>query len=68
MQMQHMCNQTEKPGEVLRIITYTGRAPPERGTIFQASGIWKSRDFISVEVYERVAKSVILVRKKAQKG
>ena len=47
LQMQHMCNQTEKPGEVLRIITYTGRAPPERGTIFQASGIWKRRDFIS---------------------
>ena len=45
LQMQHMCNQTEKPGEVLRIIT--GRAPPERGIIFQASGIWKSRDFIS---------------------
>ena len=44
-----------------------GEAPPERGTIFrrQVNG----RVGISlVEEYERVVKSVILVRKMAQKG
>ena len=57
LQMQHNCNLTEKPGGgVLPIITYTGR--------LRQNGV----PFSAVEVHERVAKSVILVRKKAQKG
>ena len=36
--------------------------------IYPASSIWKSTGISLVEVFERVEKAVILIRKKAQKG
>ena len=41
--------------EVLLIMSYT-RGSGRKGYLFQASGIWKGRDF-TFEVYERVEKS-----------
>ena len=42
-------------------------APPEMGTFFPVSGIWKGSDFTSCNVWKG-RKSVILVGKKARKG
>ena len=53
--------------EVLPIMVYTGRLcpPRERDTFFRLKVYQRVRIF-PVEVYERVGKSVISVRKKAQ--
>ena len=45
-----------------------GEAPPERGIFFMASGQYERVGILLVEVYERVAKSVIWVCKRARKG
>ena len=41
--------------------------PPEMGTFFQASGIWKGSDFTICNIWKG-RKSVISVGKKARKG
>ena len=45
-------------------VTQSREAPPERGTFYQASGVWKDRDSLVV-VYARVGKSIIEVLKRA---
>ena len=45
-----------------------GRGVPGKEHISDLKHIWKGRDFTTVEVYERVGKSVISVDKTAQKG
>ena len=52
-----------REGRVLPIMTYTGGAPPERGTVFRLQ-VKKKVGVLQVEVYERVYS----VCKKAQKG
>ena len=44
-----------------------GVAPPERGTFFRLQ-VYEREEILLVEVYERVAKSVIWVCERAQKG
>ena len=55
------------PREYFLIMTYTGEAPSERGTIFRLQ-VYERVGILLLEVYERVGKSVISVGKKAQKG
>ena len=56
-------------GGVIRIMAYTGRrgGSVRKGYLFQAGFRYMKRYGSLVKVYERVGKSVILVRKKAQK-
>ena len=45
-----------------------GEALPERDTFFFRFQVYESVEILLVEVYKRVGKSVISVRKKDQKG
>ena len=44
-----------------------GEAPPERGTFFSLQ-VYEKVEILPVEVYERVGKSVIWVRERAQRA
>ena len=53
----------KRGGGVLRMMAYMlyRRGSTGKGYLFQASGVWKGRDFSYAEVFKKVGKSVIWV-------